>query len=166
MPLAPPFLLGPHHLHARVRTVADYRARQAQHLAGVRAAHSNLSIREPWVYSESCAACGGNVDDGACVVCAAPVEPTPAVFVAGGMWQLRCGCGNCPLVSVDWRVALCYECGACYEDLAIPAEAAAIETVLILRPKAGNRNWLPGETLDTLRAENRAHGLPDGTEGA
>jgi hypothetical protein len=34
-----------------------------------------------------------------------------------------------------------------------------IEQLLLHRPNE-NRNWTPGETLDTLREENRTHGLP------
>jgi len=43
-----------------------------------------------------------------------------------------------------------------------PAERAQIEAVLLARPVPEHRNWLPGETVAMLIAENLAHGLPPG----
>lgn len=45
--------------------------------------------------------------------------------------------------------------------LALPAAAEAIEAVLRHRRDPARRNWLPDETTETLRRENRAHGLED-----
>jgi hypothetical protein len=41
-------------------------------------------------------------------------------------------------------------------EAAIPP-MAAIEALLDRRPDAATRNWTPGETVDDLAAENRAH---------
>jgi hypothetical protein len=38
-------------------------------------------------------------------------------------------------------------------------DKAAIVGVLWARPEMENRNWYPWETLDSLRADNVAHGI-------
>lgn len=126
-------------MHPGVNTLEDYRRKHAEALARGRLAYPNLDWPTPWVSSVH-----------------------PPVFVSGGMWQVRCatpGCGNAPMVSPEWRVALCWDCGAVYEGLAIPADAAEIERVLVLRQHLGWRNWnwpmLDGsESVDVLRAQN------------
>jgi hypothetical protein len=60
----------------------------------------------------------------------------------------------------------CLRCGlVCPADW--PHNRADIETVLAQRPMRETRNWLPGETLVGLVAENAAHGLiePTGLTG-
>ena len=41
-----------------------------------------------------------------------------------------------------------------------PAEKAEIETITRLRSKVQQINWEPGESLETLREQNAAHGDP------
>lgn len=144
MPRFPSCLLGPQHVHPGVRTVEDYRRRQAVVMATGRAAYPNLDWPVPWVSADR-----------------------PAVHVAGGMWQVRCttpGCQDFPAASREWQTACCLNCGAIYERLVFPVDAAEIERVLVQRPHLHTRNWNwpePGETVEDLRAQNREQGDPD-----
>jgi hypothetical protein len=64
------------------------------------------------------------------------------------------------VVAPEWRgLACCYECGAIYERLELPAKADEIERLLVARPDLQTRNWRQGETVADLHAENRAHGI-------
>lgn len=137
MPLLPDCLLGAKHVHAHVRTEADYRARHLEAMRRAVAMYPNLDCRLPW-----------------------RPETQPAVFVAGGFWQVRCvtpGCGNYPAVQPEWGLALCWDCGAVYDGLQVP-DATDIERVLMRRPMV-HRNWIQPETVADLERENRAHGL-------
>lgn len=40
-----------------------------------------------------------------------------------------------------------------------PENVREIETELVKRPDPNTRNWTPGETVEMLQAENRAHGI-------
>lgn len=52
----------------------------------------------------------------------------------------------------------CWECGTS-ADVVWPADSAAIEQALMLRPNPGNRNWVPGESVLDLLLENLRHGI-------
>lgn len=97
----------------------------------------------------------------------------PAVFVNGWKWCIVCAnpsCDNRPAVFVTaWDgerpvsgLACCFEhdCGAIYH-VDFPDEAEAICAILAKRPSLRQRSWLPGETLEQLRAENRSIGVPE-----
>ncbi|OFW37660.1 MAG: hypothetical protein A3J29_06195 [Acidobacteria bacterium RIFCSPLOWO2_12_FULL_67_14b] len=91
-------------------------------------------------------------------------EPWPApdgmaAVIYGGKWIVECPCGEIPMASPAWDEARCFECGAIYRRLALPADREAIEALLLQRPTAVTRTWLPGEPLDDLRAQNAAHGI-------
>lgn len=81
------------------------------------------------------------------------------VLVSGGSWKVVCGCGNAPVASPAWDLALCPDCGACYRRLTWPDERDAIAQVLLARPLV-NRHWQPHETVADLEADNVAHGVP------
>lgn len=117
------------------RTPTEYRARQAQHIADIKVARPELAWRDPFLSSE-----------------------TPTPFVSGGRWVVMCGCGNAPSYDPDWRLALCFECGASYERVPPPDRSDHGEAVLMARPAMTQRHWLVGETLRDLIAENIAHG--------
>ena len=80
-------------------------------------------------------------------------------YVNGGVWLVRCGCGNSPATDPAWRVAYCFECGARYTQVIFPVGLEAIEAVLLARQRRGAMNWEAPETLDDLRRENVAHGI-------
>lgn len=139
MPRAPRCLLGPRHVHPGVNTEADYRRRHLEAILKGRKKYPNLDWQNPW-----------------------PTVARPPVYVSGGMVQIRCatpGCGNCPAVSPEWRLALCWDCGAIYEGLELPEDFDAIARLLVARPELSTRNWLPGETVEDLERENVEHGI-------
>lgn len=130
--LNPSFLMTARHVHPRVNTEADYRARQAEALAALARAYPNL----PW--------------QGARVV-----AELPSAFVSGGRWLVECSCGNCPALAPEWGgLALCYECGAVYEGVAQPVDAEEIERLLVARKHPSMRYWNPTQAVETLRADN------------
>lgn len=139
----PDYLLTARHVHPGVHTPEDYATRHREALETAARAYPNLTHRMPWRYE----------------------GPLPEPFVSRGVWVIRCACGNAPALAPEWGgVARCYEvgCGAVYEHVALPSDAATIERLLLLRPKLEHRNWELPETVDDLRRENLAHGVPDG----
>lgn len=87
-------------------------------------------------------------------------KDSPLVFIASGKWLIRCtNCGNAPAVAPTFALACCFECGAIYEGVSLPPDAAAIAALLVQRPDRHTRRWYPSQTLDELRAENAAMGI-------
>jgi hypothetical protein len=76
---------------------------------------------------------------------------------------------DCPVCSDALKLApgdslfACWGCGA-EAEVVWPVNPAAIERLLLMRPLAQSRNWLPGETLHDLLAENIAHGIGPGMD--
>lgn len=81
-------------------------------------------------------------------------------YINCGRWLVRCACGDCPFAHPAWQLAVCLGCGAIYEQLRFPDDMDEIVRVLCHRPHPHQRNWAPPETLDSLIAENVAHGDP------
>jgi hypothetical protein len=89
--------------------------------------------------------------------------------VIGGKWRVRCpadGCSSSQYADPADRRFWCVEC--CMDQFSNrwvavvwPEDPETIEAVLAARPFSRNRNWIYGETLDELVAENRHHDLPD-----
>ena len=136
MPVWPNVLMTPLHVNG-CRTEAEYRTKQHAAMAQGRAHYPQFKWSDPWI-------CGDAV----------------TVVVSGGKWLVCCRCGNYPSVHPDWRLALCFECGAMYERVQMPADAVAIEAVLVERPSLANRAWLPHESVDDLIRQNIAHQIP------
>ena len=113
-----------------------YAARHARQMAAMRTAYPALGIRDPWEATEC-----------------------PVPFVLGGKWVVVCPCGDAPMASPEWDEARCFQCGAMYHGLAWPPDRVTLEALLVARPAAAVRAWLPHETLDELRGENAAHGI-------
>ena len=89
-----------------------------------------------------------------------------------GRWIVDCpneGCGNAIVVSQREPCYICTDCGSQenggrWYRVAFPPGKADIEAVLLERPAAKpfdaeTRNWSPGETVSTLRRENRERGI-------
>lgn len=94
-----------------------------------------------------------------------------------GRWVVDCPASDCyaalrvseasSVVSV-WMVCDCGDesacdhqqipCGRAFE-VALPDDRQDIEAVTGLRPRRANRNWVPGETVRDLQAENLRHGV-------
>lgn len=128
----------PGHQH-NVPTRAAYAARQAAFIQAGRVRYPRLTWRDPVT-----------VDD-----------PIPAV-ISGGFWIVHCPCGNGPAADPEWRLACCFECGAMYTSVVVPAAWRGIESALLERSEMATRNWLPGETVGDLQRETLAH---EGSEG-
>jgi hypothetical protein len=80
-------------------------------------------------------------------------------LVNHGIWKIGCACGvDFPIYDPEWQAACCFGCGAMYQGIAPPFDYLEIEGVLLARPHMHQRNWMPGETIQMLRQENRAHG--------
>jgi len=82
-----------------------------------------------------------------------------AAQIRGNAWVIQCECGAGNATDPQWQIACCFACGAVHRQVVFPKDAAAIEKVLLERPKVQNRHWMPGETVDDLIAENVAHGV-------
>lgn len=85
---------------------------------------------------------------------------TPPAYVNGGRWLTICpSCNNGVPVDPSWTATVCVDCGSTYSPIFPDADRVAeIEAALEGRLPA-NQNWLPGETVDDLLAENDAHGV-------
>lgn len=148
MGIYPRTILTPEHT-MNVRSAAEYRARQRAIINKNRRLYPKLNWREPFV------------------VLAGNHGP---VYVDGGRWAMQCTneCGNVVVIHADWKLGLCCECGAIYENCAIPADRAAIEAELAKRRFPNLRGWVPGETVERLQEENlhlAERGLADRENG-
>ena len=79
-----------------------------------------------------------------------------------GRWIARCPrpyCTNAMQVDRGQATFGCVALDGCgwIGELVWPADPDAIEALLAMRPVPGTRNWLPGETLAQLLAENVVH---------
>lgn len=93
----------------------------------------------------------------------ADVEPLPA-FVNAGRWSVLCpDCGGSEYAWKGRGVMMCASCwngmtGHQWRPVVFPENVGLIEAILAHRPMLQTQNWLPGETLDQLQAENLIHG--------
>jgi len=92
------------------------------------------------------------------------------VYHNWGRWVADCPQSGCPNaehygepsgsprggLELEW-----FRCSFCgWTGRAVwPDNLSGIEKVLRLRPVPSTRNWLPGETVETLVAENLEHGI-------
>ena len=86
-----------------------------------------------------------------------------------GRWVVECPAPDCraalraPATVCDCRdETVCdhpaIPCNATIRTV-MPNDTAEIERLLNLRPSRPNRNWYPGETVASLKAENVQHGV-------
>ncbi len=91
----------------------------------------------------------------------AAVHDSPAplhAYVNLGRWVCDCECGAGNATDPDWGLALCFDCGAMHPVIFPRAdERAEIERLLLARPLSRNRNWIPGESIAELAADNLVH---------
>jgi hypothetical protein len=85
--------------------------------------------------------------------------PAPAyAFISEGRWVANCDeCNGAEFVTEE-QPMVCGTCGA-VSQVIWPDDVDGIEAVLVKRPKVVNRNYLPGETVALLKAENKMHGV-------
>lgn len=74
--------------------------------------------------------------------------------INNGRWTAECPCGASVATDPAWGVAGCFGCGIWQTTIVFPADSAAIEKVLELRPDARNQNWRVEESIEVLQAEN------------
>ncbi len=86
-----------------------------------------------------------------------------------GRWVVECPAQDCraallaPATVCDCRDEMVCDhpqvpCGTLSRTV-MPKNAGEIQRLLDFRPKRVNRNWLPGETLEELKAENVTNGV-------
>ena len=80
-----------------------------------------------------------------------------------GRWVVRCPrplCTNALTLPPGTSMYTCAGPGGCGGEAVVvwPPDPQAIEALLRLRPIERTRNWLPGESIADLIAENAAHG--------
>lgn len=88
-------------------------------------------------------------------------EQPVVAYVSQGRWVARCHwCGNGVCTSPAWKIALCSDCGAAYEEgfVVFPANHAAIEAALCQRVRRIDQDWHPGMTVRDLKRENSENG--------
>lgn len=98
-----------------------------------------------------------------------PVRASDEVLVARvdhGRWLADCPACNAGIaLTPGVAEAFCFGAGCAHHftNIVWPSDEAIdeIERTLRARPKVPTRNWWPTETVHALRAENRAHGLPE-----
>lgn len=110
-----------------VRTAAEYRSAQADYIRRRRVARPKLNVNDPRV-----------------------VIPNPPVEVVHGKWIVRCTerfrggiCGDLVSVHPDWHLGCCFKCGAIYEDIEMPENAAEIDAELSALTAFQSQNWSP-----------------------
>lgn len=90
-------------------------------------------------------------------------------YVNYGQWVAECPSGDGgAIVASRTEPFMCPECwnapwNGQWLEVVYPANKAAVEAVLLARPKVRNdyrtRNWVPSETVAGLQAENAERGL-------
>jgi hypothetical protein len=94
-------------------------------------------------------------------------SPVAYAEVNHGRWIAKCpfpGCRCAEMVDFGRPTYWCNECRNRLTRnrpvrLVIPEERYLIEAVLMRRPEQRFRNWLPGETIAQLEAENAEQGI-------
>lgn len=92
-------------------------------------------------------------------------------WIESGHWIVDCSADDCRAVLAAHRIdCVCLDESVC-DHLAVPcgapvayhavfpADKMEIERLLNLRSRRMNRNWLIGETVADLKAENLLHGV-------
>lgn len=110
---------------------------------------------------------GNGVRPGRVHAVAAPVE----AYVSDGRWVVQCACGNGPSAHPEWRLAVCFLCGAILEAV-FPPNWRTGEAILLAREAPTRRHWFPhervarrhgierAESVLALARENRRHDRP------
>lgn len=106
----------------------------------------------------------------------APRDGTTRAYINHGRWIVECQCGNAVeavpdpathQIKIGQKRYRCEPWGAeahpdgfCGAEYTViwPRNAKRIVAVLSHRPRRSNQNWLPGESVALLIAENLEHG--------
>ncbi len=98
-----------------------------------------------------------------------------ATYVNHGRWVVECDAADCrgaidvsQHLSAAGIVCDCQDRTACYHQtdpcghiirIDWPGFRTELWRILAVRPDPITRNWLPGETVEDLKAENLLHGM-------
>ena len=87
------------------------------------------------------------------------------VEVNDDRWIVRCPCGGAQLASWTDRRFFCVDCamawtGGKWVTVTWPANPAAVEAALDVRPERHTRSWTPNQSVKDLHRENDDHGVP------
>lgn len=82
-------------------------------------------------------------------------------YMNHGRWVIDCECGAGNVCDPEWSQIPCIACGRIHTVVIYPADRDAIEQALDVRDSVRTRNWMPGESVDYLLADNAAHALPE-----
>ena len=116
-------------------------------------------------YREMLAAVGATY--GLTLPASTAVAATPMdAYINHGRWVAECGnCETAVVVDDGDLFFWCPRCGSgdVWTPIALPSDRSDIEAQLLRRNgwrgTGKTRNWVPGETVADLIAENRAHGI-------
>lgn len=126
---------GPRELHS-VRTPEAYREKHAKHIAArVREGH-RLGVHQV-------------------------LRLKAARIDWDSGWIVDCECHAGVSTDPRWGIACCFACGAVHTVVLFPVEWPSIERLLLARPQQKQRAWVPSETIEDLRAQNRSIGVSD-----
>lgn len=90
--------------------------------------------------------------------------PSLPAWVCRSDWVVTCDVCREQVAIEPGELFFCPSCLNASHDgyarrVTFPKQKESIERILVLRPDPNTRNWLPGETLKDLEAENAAHGV-------
>jgi len=89
------------------------------------------------------------------------------VFLGYNAWHAKCPfCNGQELMRED-GLFMCQSCwnsaiGRRYLRASFPEARKAIEDTVLARPIPSTRNWVHGETVADLQAQNKSHGVGEG----
>ena len=80
-------------------------------------------------------------------------DPVDA-YISHSRWVISCICNGGGLTSRSLKVSCCFDCGRMYTSVIFPTQRKQIEEVLLSRKEKETRNWIPGESVKSLRTES------------
>ena len=96
----------------------------------------------------------------------AQAKGTVDAYLNEARWVVACPnkCGGAVMVTAKDPLFVCYECGSPenggqWYHVRFPADKRQIEAAVRIRTRVEHANWMPGETVAHLHAENAAHGV-------
>jgi len=90
-----------------------------------------------------------------------------SAYINHARWVVSCPtCNSAQLTSPSDKRFFCVECcnvefGGLWLQVEWPKDPDGLSRALSTRPRAANRNWSPGETVEDLIAEKRLHHAAD-----
>ena len=86
------------------------------------------------------------------------VDEARAAYVNHSRWVVDCDCHGAGLARVGYP-SCCFDCGRVYLRVDFPSDVGEIEALLLRRRDPETRNWIVGQTVADLSAENSEKGV-------